>query len=74
VAGNPTQNVLPVNCGLACLTSGLSAVLEAMVAKDIGKLPPGNDVVSTQNGVGMRNEVWKDGDRRVNPIGVPTGK
>jgi hypothetical protein len=22
----------------------------------------------------MRNEVWREGDRRTNPIGVPTGK
>jgi len=60
-AGNPTQNVLPVNCDRSCLTSALTAVLDAMVAKDIGKLPLGNDVVSTQNGVKMRLDdgVWQ---------------
>ncbi len=60
-AGNPTQNVLPVNCDRACLTNALTAVLDAMVAKDIGKLPLGNDVVSTQNGVKMRLDdgVWQ---------------
>lgn len=60
-AGNPTQNVLPVNCDRACLTGALTAVLDAMVAKDISKLPLGNDVVSTQNGVKMRLDdgVWQ---------------
>ncbi|MBO9575381.1 MAG: hypothetical protein J7494_06575 [Sphingobium sp.] len=60
-AGNPTQNVLPVNCDRACLASTLTAVLDAMVAKDISKLPLGNDVVSTQNGVKMRLDdgVWQ---------------
>jgi hypothetical protein len=60
-AGNPTQNVLPVNCDRACLTNALTAVLDAMVAKDIGKLPLGNDVVSTQNGVKLRLDdgVWQ---------------
>lgn len=60
-AGNPTQNVLPVNCDRACLTNALTAVLDAMVAKDISKLPLGNDVVSTQNGVKLRLDdgVWQ---------------
>ena len=60
-AGNPTQNVLPPECNRACLTSTLTAVLDAMVAKDISKLPLGNDVVSTQNGVKMRLDdgVWQ---------------
>lgn len=60
-AGNPTQNVLPVNCDRACLTNVLTAVLDAMVAKDISKLPLGNDVVSTQNGVKLRLDdgVWQ---------------
>ena len=60
-AGNPTQNVLPPDCNRACLTNALTAVLDAMVAKDIGKLPLGNDVVSTQNGVKLRLDdgVWQ---------------
>ena len=60
-AGNPTQNVLPPDCDRACLTAVLTAVLDAMVAKDIGKLPLGNDVVSTQNGVKLRLDdgVWQ---------------
>ncbi len=60
-AGNPTQNVLPADCARACLADALTAVLDAMVAKDIGKLPLGNDVVSTQNGVKMRLDdgVWQ---------------
>ena len=59
--GNPTQNVLPVNCDRACLTDALTAVLDAMVAKDIGKLPLGSDVISTQNGVKMRLDdgIWQ---------------
>jgi hypothetical protein len=60
-AGNPTQNVLPVNCDRACLTNALTAVLDAMVAKDISRLPLGNHVASTQNGViiGLDDGVWQ---------------
>lgn len=60
-AGNPTQNVLPVNCDRACLTGALTAVLDAMIAKDISKLPLGNDVASTQNGVKLplNDGVWQ---------------
>jgi hypothetical protein len=63
-AGNPTQNVLPVNCDRACLTNALTAVLDAMVGKDISKLPLGNHVASTQNGVslGLDDGVWQATD------------
>lgn len=60
-AGNPTVHVLDVDCGRACLADALTDVLNALVAKDISKLPLGNDVVSTQNGVAIRLDdgIWQ---------------
>ncbi len=60
-AGNPTANVLPVTCDRACLADALSGVLNALVTRDIGKLPLGNDVLSTQNGVKIRLDdgIWQ---------------
>jgi hypothetical protein len=67
-AGNPTQNVLSPDCNRTCLTDVLSSVLNAMVTKDISKLPLGNDVVSTQNGVKLRLDdgVWQVTDSLAN--------
>lgn len=60
-AGNSTTTVLPVNCERACLTNALEAVLSAIAAKDVSKLPLGNHVKSTQNGVdiGLDDGLWQ---------------
>lgn len=63
-AGNPTANVLAVDCDRACLTAALESVLSAIAAKDISKLPLANDVKSTQNGVEVRLDdgLWQTVD------------
>lgn len=63
-AGNPTDKLLDVDCGRACLQDALEAVLDAIARKEISNLPLGDRVRSTQNGVEIRLDdgLWQTVD------------
>ncbi|HWJ69027.1 MAG TPA: hypothetical protein VNS79_03130 [Sphingobium sp.] len=79
-AGNPTVLATPVDCDRACLTGVVSAVLDAMVSKDISSLPLANHVRTTQNGVALPlyDGIWQSvsglGQYRLDAIDPDSGQ